>query len=134
MLTKGKFATAISCIDGRVHLPIINWLMREYSVDYVDIISELGMDGIFVSYPAMVQHIKTKASLSVGKHGSDIIFVSAHHDCAGNPVSKEEHLEMLKKCVVDIRGWKLPVKYIISAWIDEKFRVNVVNINDSTKQ
>lgn len=126
MLTKGKFATAISCIDGRVHLPIINWLMREYSVDYVDIISEPGVDGAFMSYPSVVQDIRNKVAISVEKHGSDIIFVSAHHDCAGNPVSKEEHLEMLKHCVLQIEGWKLPVKYIISAWIDEKFRVNVI--------
>ena len=127
MLTKGKFATAISCIDGRVHLPIINWLMREYSVDYVDIISEPGVDGAFISYPSVVQDIKNKVSISVGKHGSDIIFVSAHHDCAGNSVSKEEHLEMLKKCVVDIRGWKLPIKYIISAWIDERWKINIID-------
>jgi len=33
----GKFATAINCMDGRVQLPVINWLMENLSVDYVDI-------------------------------------------------------------------------------------------------
>ena len=37
-----KFATAINCMDGRVQLPVINYLKDQYKIDYVDMITEPG--------------------------------------------------------------------------------------------
>ena len=42
-----RFATAINCIDGRVQVPVSNWLKRSYSVSYVDTITEPGVDRLF---------------------------------------------------------------------------------------
>ncbi|MEN6292607.1 MAG: carbonic anhydrase [Methanobacterium sp.] len=39
------FATCLNCIDGRVQLPVINWIMKNYNVKYVDMITKAGMDG-----------------------------------------------------------------------------------------
>lgn len=35
----GKFATAINCMDGRVQIPVIEYIKSKYEVDYVDMIT-----------------------------------------------------------------------------------------------
>ncbi|MCX6001161.1 MAG: hypothetical protein NTY79_01290, partial [Chloroflexi bacterium] len=67
--------------------------------------------------PAQVESIKSRVLISVNAHGSETILVAAHHDCAGNPVTKEEHISQVKDCVKILQSWKLPVKNIIGAWI-----------------
>ena len=42
-MSEGKFATSISCIDGRIQLPLAKWIKENYSVDYVDAITEPGV-------------------------------------------------------------------------------------------
>jgi len=41
----GKRAICLNCIDGRVQLPVIEWIKQNYGVDHVDMITEPGMDG-----------------------------------------------------------------------------------------
>jgi len=41
-----KFATAINCMDGRCQLPVIEWMKKRYGVEYVDMITEPGPDGV----------------------------------------------------------------------------------------
>jgi len=123
----GKFATAINCMDGRVQLPVINWLMENLSVDYVDMITEPGPDKILAEGTAAAQDsIKARVLISVNKHGSDTILVAAHDDCAGNPVSRAEHEMQVRQCVIKIRSWNLPVKRIFGAWIDDKWRIEII--------
>jgi len=35
-MSEGKFATSVSCIDGRIQIPLAKWIKENYSVDYVD--------------------------------------------------------------------------------------------------
>lgn len=43
---KPKYVTCLNCIDGRAQLPVIQWITLNYQVDYVDMVTEPGMDGI----------------------------------------------------------------------------------------
>lgn len=123
----GKFGTAINCMDGRVQEPTIKWLKQKYGFDYIDTITEPGPDKMLSQgRPEQVESIKSRVFISVNKHGSDTIFMAAHYDCAGDPVSKEEHLKQLRECLKIIRSWNLPVKNIIGAWIDENWTVEVI--------
>ena len=38
VMAKGKFATSVSCMDGRIQIPLTNWIKENFSVDYVDTI------------------------------------------------------------------------------------------------
>ncbi|MGI0003888.1 MAG: carbonic anhydrase, partial [Candidatus Nitrosotenuis sp.] len=114
---KGKFCTSICCIDGRIQLPIIHWLKEKYNVSYVDTITEPGVDKLF-SIANKIEEIKSKVSISVNAHGSKLIMISGHHDCAGNPVSKKEHIAQIKNAISAIQSWRLPVK-VIGAWVNE---------------
>lgn len=44
-MARTNFGTALSCIDGRVHLPTISWMRDVLSVDYVDLVTYPGVDG-----------------------------------------------------------------------------------------
>ena len=43
-MATGEFVTAINCIDGRVHIPVINWLKASFEAEFVDHITEPGAD------------------------------------------------------------------------------------------
>ncbi len=123
-MTKETFATAINCMDGRTQEPIIYWAKKTLEVDYVDAITEPGPDKILAEgSDTLVESIKNRVMISVNKHGSQNVIVVSHHDCAGNPVSKKEHLEQLKKSVDVISSWELGVK-IIGVWIGKDRKVN----------
>jgi hypothetical protein len=124
---KGKFGTAINCMDGRAQLPINNWLKQKYALDYIDTITEPGPDKMLThGKPEQVESIKSRVLISVNAHGSETVLIAAHDDCAGNPVSKEEHIKQVKDCVKILRSWKLPVKTIIGVWINENWAVEIV--------
>ena len=111
-------------MDGRIQLPIIHWMQENHKVSYVDTITEPGVDKLF-SVMKKTQEIKSKVLISVNKHGSKLIIISGHHDFAGNPVSKKEHIAQIKKAVSVIRSWKIPVK-VIGAWINEDWELEIV--------
>jgi len=126
-MDKGKFGTAINCMDGRAQLPINNWLRQKYALDYIDTITEPGPDKMLTQgKPEQVESIKSRVLISVNAHGSETVLIAAHNDCAGNPVSKEEHIKQVKDCVKILRSWKLPVKTIIGVWINENWAVEIV--------
>ena len=128
-----KFATVINCIDGRTHIPIIKWVRESYDIDYVDMITEPGPDKVLSENTATftIESIKKKISISIEKHGSKLLFISGHHDCAGNPVDETKHKEQILKSVKNIASWRLsiPVKGI---WVDHRWQVSrIEHDNDS---
>ncbi|MBM2852973.1 MAG: hypothetical protein HW420_1520 [Candidatus Nitrosotenuis sp.] len=126
MANSNKFCTSISCMDGRIQLPIIHLLKEKFNVDYVDTITEPGVDKLFSNTNKM-QEIKSKVLISVNVHGSKLIMISGHHDCAGNPVSKKEHITQIKNAISVIQSWKMPVK-VNGAWINEDFELEIMEI------
>ncbi len=122
-----KFATAINCIDGRTQIPVIEWLKKEYKVDYVDMITEPGPDKILSEDKDSftIQAIRRKVEISLNKHSSKIVAIAGHHDCAGNPVNKETHLKQILSAVGAIKMWNLGVD-VVGLWIDENWEVHKV--------
>ena len=123
-MAEGKFATSITCMDGRIQLPLTKWIKENYSVDYVDTITEPGMDKKIAENQDL-ESIKFKANISINAHKSGIIVVSGHYDCAGNPVSDEQHIEHIKKSIETISSWNLGVK-VIGVWVDETWNVQTI--------
>lgn len=123
-MAKGKFATSVSCMDGRIQIPLTNWIKENFSVDYVDTITEPGIDKQ-VADNIDIESIKTKVGISINKHESELIVVSGHYDCAGNPVSNEEHITQIKKGIEVISSWKLGVK-VVGVWVDDTWKINTV--------
>ena len=123
-MAKGKFATSVSCMDGRIQIPLTNWIKENFSVDYVDTITEPGIDKLIADNTDH-ESIKIKVGISINKHESELIVVSGHYDCAGNPVSNEEHITQIKKGIEVISSWNLGVK-VIGVWVDDTWKINTV--------
>jgi len=121
-----RFGTAVNCIDGRTQLPITEWIKKNYDVDFVDMITEPGVDKMLSQGGAEeITAIKSKVLISINAHHSNVIVVAGHHDCAGNPVPKEEHLNQIRKGVQTIRSWNLPVR-VIGVWINDKWNIELM--------
>jgi len=123
-MAEGKFATSVSCMDGRIQIPLAKWIKENHSVDFVDVITEPGIDKM-VAENLDLESIKTKVSISINAHKSGLIVVSGHYDCAGNPVSDEEHISQIRKGVEVISSWGLNVK-VVGIWVDGSWNVNVL--------
>jgi len=121
IVTEGKFATSVTCMDGRIQLPLAKWIKENYSVDYVDAITEPGIDKK-IAENLELESIKTKIGISINAHKSKLIVVSGHHDCAGNPVSEDEHISQIKKGVDVISSWNLDAK-VIGVWVDGSWNI-----------
>jgi hypothetical protein len=120
-------------MDGRVQLPVINWVKETYSLDYVDMITEPGPDKVVVAgNSTQLDSIRSRVSISVNAHGSDTIVIVSHHDCAGNPVSKEEHWSEIQKAIAVIDSWNFPVLRIIGVWVGSDWAVSRIAATDKT--
>jgi len=124
---KKIFVTAINCIDGRVQEPIIKFLIEKFKSDYVDLITEPGPDKILSGQEGAdaIESIKRRTLVSIVNHKSKVIIVAGHHDCAANPVGKEEHYRQIKKAAQNIKGWNLKVD-VYGVWVNEKWEVNLI--------
>ena len=125
-MAEGSFGTVITCMDGRVQEPVRLWAMKEFGVDFVDTITEPGVD-LQLNENLIWQDdkIRSRLEISVHKHGSKNVAVVGHHDCAGNPVSEEKHRQMIQGAVDRIRTWKLPVR-VVGLWVGEDWKPQVV--------
>ena len=123
-MVEGKFATSVSCIDGRIQIPLAKWIKENYSVDYVDTITEPGVDKT-ITENSVFESIKTKVSISINAHKSELIVFSGHYNCAANQVSNEEHIELIKKGIGVISSWNLGAK-VIGVWVDDSWNVNTI--------
>lgn len=126
-MSQRKFAVVINCIDGRVQLPVLDYLKREYGVDYVDNITEAAPVKILAERKTeeQLESIRARLKISTEKHGSEHLGIVAHHDCAGNPVDKETQLSQLRKSMETIRSWGFKGA-VIGLWVDENWCVHAV--------
>jgi carbonic anhydrase len=123
-MSDAKFATAINCMDGRTQLPVIEWMKREFGVEYVDSVTEPGPVKILAEAAdsAPARSVLGRVAISVEKHGSRTVVVVSHHDCAGNPVPKERQMKQLDRALATVRGWDFPVE-AVGVWVDENWEV-----------
>ncbi|MDP8212856.1 MAG: hypothetical protein P9X22_06170 [Candidatus Zapsychrus exili] len=123
------FVTAINCIDGRAQQPVISYLTKKYNVNFVDMITEPGINKILFSDcdKEAVESIRRKVSLTVVNHNSSIIAIVGHHGCVGNPSSFEDQKKHILGAIDCVKEWNFVVDDVIGLWIDEEY--NVVEIN-----
>ena len=124
-MAEGKFATSISCMDGRIQIPVNTWIKKNYSVDFVDTITAPGVEKK-ISESTNVEQIKSMIEISIYKHKSSVIVISGHHDCAGNPVSKEEQVSQISKGIQNIKSWNYDAQ-VIGIWINDNWEVEKIS-------
>lgn len=102
-------------MDGRTQECVKKYMQQKYGVDFVDAITEPGPIKILAenSNTPIIENIKKRIAISVEKHGSKVIAIVGHHDCAGNPVSKEEQINHLKQAKKVVEGFGFPAEVIM---------------------
>ena len=127
MQHRGSFASTINCMDGRVQLPVIDWIKQQYGVDYVDAITEPGPIKILSENEdaSTVASIKRRLDISARLHGSCAISVVAHYDCGGNPVDKDTQMIQLASAIERVKNWGYGLP-IVGLWVDEHWTVHPV--------
>jgi hypothetical protein len=126
-MTDKGFATAINCMDGRVQIPVIEFLRMQYGVDYVDMITEPGPERLLAECKDRkgIESIQKRVEISVTRHSSKLVAIAGHRDCAGNPADKETQLKQISSAVKIVESWNLEVR-VIGLWVDERWEVQKV--------
>lgn len=126
-MTNKIFATAINCMDGRVQIPVIEWLTGQYCVDYVDMITEPGPNRLLAEGKdqAVLESVQKRIEISITRHNSKLVAIVGHHDCAGNPVDKETQLKQILDAIKTVESWNLEVQ-VTGLWIDANWQVHKV--------
>lgn len=117
-----KFGTAINCIDGRTQEVVINHMKQKYNIDGVDMVTYPGADGIFSAEERSEESIalvRRAVSISIEKHGSRIIAVVGHYDCAGNPGDREHHYVHVRQAMREVSSWDFPAQ-VVGFYVNDK--------------
>lgn len=121
-------STCLNCMDGRVQLPVLQWIKANYHVDYVDVITEAGMDAV-LSGQKDISEILRSIAISVNVNKSIRLFVVGHSDCRGNPVGEDVHRQQIMDSVVRLKShW--PGQEIVGLWVNDSWSVEVVSKSD----
>jgi len=122
---KSEFVTCINCIDGRVQLPVINWILNNYDVKYVDMITSPGVNGVLANKNSNVADIFDKLTFSNDGHSTELIFIVGHHDCLANPVDDEIHNKQIIRSVERIKE-SYSASTVIGLWVNNEFKIKVL--------
>ena len=97
-----KFITHKGCMDGRIQEVVANFLEQQFG-GKPDTITLPGIIKILHEGPEAHPHewamMNTARNISAEKHGSNILVISAHKKCAGNPVTDEEQIQQILDCI-----------------------------------
>ena len=121
------FCASIHCMDGRIQEPIIHFLKENYGIQYVDTITEPGPCNILAENTdnEKIHSIMERTDISIYKHGSQLIAVSGHFDCAGNPCDEEMQKKQIRKSIQTLQD-RYPDIKIIGLWVDEEWKIRKV--------
>lgn len=121
-----RFATAITCIDGRVQRPVVDWVKWNLNVHYVDLITEPGSDKVLSSGPeSLIEDVIRRVLFSVRHHFSPVVALTGHHDCAANVASREEHVEQIRAGAGVLLAYNMNVR-VLGLWVNEWESVDLV--------
>ncbi len=122
-----NFFTAINCMDGRVQIPVIEYLQKRFDVEHIDSITAAGPNRILSDQKKnpVVESILSRVEISIKKHKSSGVAVIGHYDCAGNPEPEETQAGHTRTAVQFIRE-KYPESNVIGLWVDENWKVHEI--------
>lgn len=123
-----KFCTVVSCIDGRIQLPVNQYVRERFGAEYVDTITEAGVNRVIAerSPASVLESVLKKLAISVTAHRSCGIAVVGHYDCAGNPNPREVQILHIREAVEVLRQAYPPME-VIGLWVDENWQVHEID-------
>jgi hypothetical protein len=122
-------------MDGRTLIPLRTFGQKKFGATFPDTITEAGTVGIFAKNPSkeFMAEFKKKLNISLNLHHSKGILIYGHQDCAGHPVSDQQHKKDILKAtnlVSSLVDEKIPVVPVFvrregSDWVVEELEPNL---------
>jgi reverse gyrase len=112
-------------MDGRVQLPVIKWIIENYEVEYVDMITSPGMDGVLADKKINIDDILEKINVSKKVHSTEHIFIVGHHNCLANPVNALTHKTHINEAVNRIKELNSSSN-VIGLWVNNKSMMQII--------
>lgn len=115
-------------MDGRVIIPVTEWMQERYGVDVVDMVTEPGINRILAlnTDEQIIGNIERRIAISI-RHGSKVIAVVAHHDCAGNQVDRDMQIKQLERAVEAVSSFGFPAD-VIALWVNDSWEVEEIDL------
>lgn len=111
-------------MDGRVQLPVLTWIKANYPVDFVDVVTEAGMDRVLASQED-ISEVQRSIRVSVELNKSTRLFIVGHYDCRGNPVNESAHRKDISEAVTRLKKlW--PSHEVIGLWVNDQWKAEPV--------
>jgi carbonic anhydrase len=114
-------------MDGRIQKPVLEYLEKKFPGYYPDTVTEPGPVRIIANkgYSLLNTSIMERVNISLNKHNAEAIFIVAHPDCAGNPVSKKRQLEQLEKAKKRVRAFHKDIP-VYGLWVENNREVEEI--------
>lgn len=119
-----SYNIVVNCVDGRVQIPVLEWMKRHLDGDLVHSITEPGPDAALAEGDR-VGRIRPIVELLTENTRVAAVAVAAHHDCLGNPVDEAEHRAQVRRAAEEVASWGL-VDRVLGLWVDGNWEVSVV--------
>jgi len=125
-----NFCTVINCMDGRVQRSVLEYMLKQYGVPYVDTITAPGPNGILARREdeTALASILRCLDVSIHKHHTVGIAVVGHYDCAGNPGDKAHQNADTRSAVRYLRA-RYPDQQIVGLWVDGTWTVEKIEVS-----
>ncbi len=111
-------------MDGRVQLPVLHWIVEHNPVDYVDVITEAGMDGVLAKQDNIDEIIRS-INVSVNLNKSTGLYIVGHWDCRGNPADETTHKEEIVDSVKRLKAQWTQLT-VAGLWVNSQWQVDLV--------
>lgn len=123
-----SFCTVINCMDGRIQIPVINFLQEYFNAENVDNITEPGPNLVLSENKEdiKIDSILKRLKISVVNHKSTGIAVVGHYDCAGNPSEYEDQIEHIKNSIKFLKEHYAELE-VIGLWVNKDWEVELVS-------
>jgi hypothetical protein len=120
-----KFGTVINCMDGRVQFPVLEYLKKNYDVEFFDAANESGPLRILTDRAEKCRLIslKDQIAISLQEHGSRFIAIVGHHDCTSNPLGREEQEKQMDEALRYLSAAFGEEIFYVALWVNEKWEV-----------
>lgn len=93
-MTQGKVGIVVACVDCRLHPEeqrLHTQCKEVLDADQVFVRTSAGPDGRILARDHHLQSCVEDIQLLIDAKGATVVGVVAHYDCAGHPVSNEQH-------------------------------------------
>jgi len=119
-----RFATLITCMDGRIQRPLNKYVSEYFDAENIDTLAWPGACGPIsrAVNPRVVEYVDRGLDISFRLHGSFGMAIAGHHDCAGNPVDKTQQCIEVTQIVERFRE-SYDKEMVIGLWVNDQWEV-----------